>query len=236
MRSKYAIVLAGGIGSRAGGDLPKQFYKIGDMPLVCHSIKSFMEYDPACKIIVVVHPDYIGYWEREIKYKYPDFDQVAVTEGGTSRIQSVKNGLDFIKKEIKPKDPLPEEPIVFIHDGARPFITPSLIGRGERTVASGVGAIPVVPLSDSIRMKEKEGTKTVNRMDYVAVQTPQIFNFDEIYNAYSNIKSDSNLTDDASIGEKHGLKIITFEGDSYNIKITNPIDFKIAEHILSIPR
>lgn len=214
----YAIILAGGTGSRAGGTLPKQFQYVRGKRLIWWSVEAFKAFDPECRIIMAVHQNFLDNWdsilgpeERELGF------EVVKVSGGVSRFYSVKNALSIID------DP---DAVVFIHDGARPLLSPDLISRGAAVVSSGVGAIPVVPLVDSIRELTQSGSVSVDRSCFVAVQTPQIFMCGDIRKAYELADSDVGFTDDASVGEKFGVEIVTFPGDSKNIKVTNPEDFK----------
>ena len=214
----YAIILAGGTGSRAGGTLPKQFQYVRGKRLIWWSVEAFKAFDPDCRIIMAVHQNFLDNWdlilgpeERELGF------EIIKVSGGASRFYSVKNALSIID------DP---DAVVFIHDGARPLLTPDLISRGASVVSSGVGAIPVIPLVDSIRELTQSGSVSVDRSRFVAVQTPQIFMCGDIRKAYELADSDVGFTDDASVGEKFGIEIVTFPGDSKNIKVTNPEDFK----------
>ena len=120
--------------------------------------------------------------------------------------------------------------IVFIHDAARPLVTPELIARGASTLVPGNGAVPVVPVTDSLRHIGPCNSVSVSRSEYVAVQTPQVFFLSDILDAYESVEmSDPTLTDDASVAERFGLGIILFDGDPENIKITHPKDFNILK-------
>lgn len=184
------------------------------------SIDAFRAYDPECGVVLVVHPDYLEKWKELLKG-----EGITAVAGGESRIESVRNGLKEIGKEGKNKNG--EERIVFIHDAARPGVSPELIRRGEEKVGPGVGAVPVIALSDSIRRLEGDGSVAVNRADYVAVQTPQVFIFEDIMRAYEGLPEDTaGFTDDASVAEAAGIPIVTFQGDSDNMKVTNPGDIE----------
>lgn len=220
----YAVILAGGAGTRAGGPLPKQFQMVGTRRMLWWSVDAFRAFDPSCRIVLVIHPDFLSRWDdlfaEEERERGLAFLKVA---GGKSRIASVRNALESIHALEKGNDR--KDIKVFIHDAARPFVTPALIGRGAATVSPGRGAVPVVPLSDSIRKITPEGSVSVDRGDYASVQTPQIFHLNDIYWAYAMVEDESGLTDDASVAERSGVPIDTFEGDAANFKITNPSDF-----------
>lgn len=221
----FALILAGGTGTRAGGDLPKQFQKVGGRRLFWRSVDAFRDFDPHCSIILVVHPYFLENWDAVFGDEEKE-EEISVfkTEGGATRIESVRKGLEFVAS-------LPdftEDSVVFIHDSARPNVSPQLIGRGAATVNARVGAVPAVPLSDSIRQLTGEGSRAVDRSEYVAVQTPQVFLAGDIIEAYKAVKSEDGLTDDASVAERAGIHIDLYEGDPSNIKITHPSDFKLV--------
>lgn len=219
---KYALILAGGTGSRAGGDLPKQFQTIAGKRMVWWSREAFLKADPSFIVIFVVHPDFISLLKDDERA------DVMITEGGMSRIESVRKGLKYMET-------LPDfnkESLVFIHDAARPCLSSDIINRGAGSVRPGVGGVPVVPLSDSIRRLSADGSKAVDRKDYVAVQTPQVFLYSDIRRAYDRLGKESGFTDDASVAENIGLSVMTYRGEPYNIKITHPGDFYFAEQYL----
>ena len=213
----YAVILAGGTGSRAGGTLPKQFQSVRGKRLIWWSVEAFKAFDPCCRIVLAVHNDFLKVWEYELGQEERSLGvEILKVPGGSSRFYSVKNALSVIE------DP---EATVFIHDGARPLVSPELIRRGASAVGAGKGAIPVIPIVDSIRELTSDGSVAVDRSRYVAVQTPQVFICKDIKKAYDAASSDIGVTDDASVAERFGIEILTFPGDSVNIKVTNPEDF-----------
>lgn len=182
------------------------------------SIDAFRAYDPDCGVVLVVHPDYLEKWKELLKG-----EGITAVAGGASRIESVRNGLKEIGKEEKDG----EELLVFIHDAARPGVTPEMMRRGEAAVKPGTGAVPVVALSDSIRRLTGEGSVAVNRSEYVAVQTPQVFMYEDITRAYQELPEETGaFTDDASVAEAAGIRIVIYEGDPNNLKVTNPGDIE----------
>lgn len=223
---KAAIILAGGEGLRAGGGEPKQFRMLQGKPALWWSLKAFRDEDPTTRLIVVVHPNFIHEWENTIAVLEPNerFEQTIVC-GGKSRWHSVYNAL----MEISADDDL----YVAVHDGARPLITPAMIGRGWECALKNDSAIPAIPLSDSIRHLSGQGeSRCVARKDFVAVQTPQIFKSDIIKLAYAQPES-SDFTDDASVVEALGLHVSLYDGEPDNIKITYPRDLQVAHIIMN---
>ena len=144
-----------------------------------------------------------------------------ITSGGKTRFQSVKNGLEMIN----------ENGIVFIHDGVRPLVSMETIKNCERIAIKYGNALPVIPVSESLRKLDKENSKPVDRSKYFLVQTPQTFQIHLIKNAYNQIQSE-NFTDDASVLENTGVSIYLVDGNRENIKITYPLDCLIAETLL----
>ena len=228
---KYALILAGGVGSRAGGSLPKQFQTVAGLPMLWWSIKCFAQTIPDVETVVVLHPGYVMEWRRITMESIPapEFISHHIAPGGGSRTESVSNGLRLVSALHGKKE---EDAIVLIHDAARPLITAEVIERCLHTVKNGIGIIPCVKVTDSLRKKTSSGSEAVDRDNYLAVQTPQTFMLSDILKAYGSIDDDRSFTDDASVAEAVGLKIITSEGDPRNFKVTNPMDFKLAEALL----
>lgn len=235
MAEKEVLLLAGGKGLRAGGGLPKQFHKICGRPLLWWSLRAFYNYDPKVRVTIVLHPDYVELWHKLVA-ELPENERYPhkLATGGEERGNSVKNGLDSLGiPEGKEKSTL-----VAIHDGARPLVTPEMISRGFDMAETRATAVAALPLTDSIRRLETPGnlesvSEPADRSQYVIIQTPQIFRYDllkEAYLKYGHIA----LTDDAQMVEKlPGVNISLYAGDSANIKVTHPADFITAENILA---
>lgn len=211
---------------RAGGPLPKQFQKVGERSLFWRSVEAFLRFDPSMRVVLVVHPEFLARWHELFASEETALGaRVTKVAGGPSRVASVRCGLEALG--AGPSD------LVFIHDSARPLVSPELIARGEACVRGfaegGVGAVPVVPLADSIRRLTPEGSVSVPRSEYVAVQTPQIFRYGDIAPAYARVADESAFTDDASVAEAAGVRVVTFPGDSLNFKVTTPLDLRIIQ-------
>lgn len=189
------------------------------------SVRAFYEEDQDTKIILVLHPGFFDDWDI-MHSELPDEDKrinVHISCGGRSRLESVRNGLMSV-----PED---EEGLVAIHDAARPLVTPELIARGWEAAQRYGAAVPMTAMTDSIRHIEGEGSEAVARKDYVKVQTPQVFDAALLKSAY-DLPLNPDMTDDASVVEAAGHKISLFEGSPYNMKVTDPLDIKIADLIL----
>ena len=215
----YIIIVAGGKGLRMGGDLPKQFMLLKGQPILMHTIMRFHEYDPGLKIILVLPKDQQDYW-HELCKKYRFTIPHTIADGGETRFHSTLSGLSLIPNDTRG--------LVGVHDGVRPFPSVERI-RECYNAAAGKGAvIPVIPVVDTLR---HISGRTVDRSDYMAVQTPQVFTIDLLKKAFQQPYS-PHFTDDASVVEAYGHTVSTVEGCRENIKITTPYDLKISEAIV----
>jgi len=218
--TKSIIITAGGIGKRMGSDIPKQFIEINGLPILMHTIIQFYDYNPNIEIIIVLPKEHIVFWNELIeKYKFPISHKII--SGGRERFYSIQNGL----KEVSGA-------LIGIHDGVRPFVSIDVIKRVFQSAQIYGSAIPVIDLKESIRKVDDSESKSVNRDLFKIVQTPQCFTSEIIKKAYLQEFTDE-FTDDSSVVEKMGYQIYLVKGNDENIKITTPIDLKLAE-ILNI--
>lgn len=216
----YVIIVAGGKGLRMGGETPKQFLCIGGKPILMRTIERFRAYSDELNIILVLPPSQQDYWRRLCR-EYGFTIEHAIADGGDTRFESSKNGLSLI-----PDD---EEGVAGIHDGVRPFVSQSVICDCYETARDEYAAIPVLPVTDTLRYIDAHGGgKNVLRNDYRIVQTPQTFDIQLLKRAYLQPFRES-FTDDASVVEALGCQVAMVEGNRENIKITTPFDMKIAE-------
>ena len=218
---KYAVIVAGGTGQRMGAGMPKQFLLLQGRPVLWHTLNTFLRSYEDIQIILVLPKANVS--EGESLRKNLNAEQrIILTEGGDTRFQSVKNGLQLVK----------EEAVVFVHDGVRCLITEELIHRCyEHAVIKG-SAIPVVTATDSIRIMEDEDHYVMNRNNVRIIQTPQTFQSILILPAFEQ-PYDESFTDEATVVEASGENVYLVEGEYDNIKITRPVDLLIAEKILS---
>lgn len=217
---KYAIIVAGGSGTRMGAVLPKQFMLLKDKPVLYYSLKAFLDAYDDLQIILVLPLDYTD-MGQEIIDAYFDKNRIRIAAGGDTRFQSVKNGLALIE----------EESIVFVHDGVRCLISKELIAQCyEQAIETGT-AIPAITSKDSIRLLSEEGNDAFDRNLVKLIQTPQTFHSKVLLPAF-NIDFKDKFTDEATVVEAYGIKVSLVEGDENNIKITRPIDLLIAEKII----
>lgn len=217
---EFALIVAGGKGTRIKSELPKQFIELNGKPILLHTIEAFIRYSSSLSIVLVLPEEDFKIWEAICK-KFNFNKSIILQKGGETRFQSVKNGLDKIQGEG----------LVAIHDGVRPLVSADLIGASFRLAAVHGSAVAAVRLKESIRMTDQDNTKAVDRSKFRVIQTPQTFDLGLIKKAYQ-IKEEASLTDDASVAEKSGHVISLFEGSYENIKITTPEDLIVAEALM----
>ncbi len=216
------VIVAGGSGTRIGGSLPKQFLEVLAKPIIVYAIEAFLRAIPNIEVVVAVHTDHLLLWE-EIATKFFPSLKIKTVTGGAQRFHSVKQALD----KLEPED----NALVAVHDSVRPVLSDELIKRCFES-ASKQATIPVVPLRASLRKKIGDKTQAQNRADYVTVQTPQIFNLNELKEAYQQ-SYQSEFTDDASVYEQAGKEVTTVEGEVTNIKVTYKKDLEIVATLLA---
>jgi 2-C-methyl-D-erythritol 4-phosphate cytidylyltransferase len=222
-----AIILAGGAGKRMGAATNKQFLLIDNKPIIVHTLQIFEECRAVDGIYLVVNQKDLPLIQEEILETYRFNKILKLVIGGRLRQDSVRNGLEAIEK---PCD------IVIIHDGARPFVSPSFIDKGIFLMEMFDAVIPALPVKDTIKIVSKEGfvQKTLERDSLWHVQTPQTFKYDLITKAYrEGVAKKLYGYDDATFLENMGKKVKVIEGSPYNIKITTPEDLIIARGMLS---
>lgn len=217
---QYAVIVAGGSGSRMQSTTPKQFLEIGSKAVLLHTLETFHNFNPAMQIILVLPASQKERW-KEIRKTHQCQIAHAIAEGGENRFQSVRNGLALV----------PAGALVAIHDGVRPFVQQETLKQAFSTAAEKGSAIPAVPLKESIRRLENESSKAEDRSQFRLIQTPQIFQSDLIKKAYRQAERPL-FTDCASVVEAEGHKVTLIAGSYENIKITTPEDLLIAENIL----
>ncbi len=223
------IIVAGGRGTRFGGPLPKQFLELAGRPVLMRTIEAFAAAGiGGLEIVVVLPPDQHGLW-RDLCRKHGFDVPHVVASGGDSRFESVRNGLRVAQA--------PDGGVIAVHDGVRPLVPQSVIGRVMRAARLSGAAIPVVPVTDSVRCLDGAGgaSHSVPRSQLRAVQTPQAFSAALLRKAYRVEPSDA-FTDDASVVEAAGHTVTLVDGDPVNIKITHPADIAVAEILMSNAR
>ena len=216
-KAKIALIVAGGKGERMQTDIPKQFIEIHGKPVLMHTLEVFRRYDAGIDLILVLPAIQIDFWKALCKKHAFDVPHQIVS-GGSTRFQSVKNGLDTIH--------IPA--LIAVHDGVRPLVSIKTITRCFDEAEISETAIPVVDSVDSIRHITPMGSISVERSLYKLVQTPQVFQSEILKKAY-NQEFSLLFTDDASVVESTGAEIRLVEGNRENIKITTGFDLELAK-------
>ena len=216
-----AVIVAAGTASRMGG-IDKVMAPLAGEPMIARTVRTFQNCDAVSEIVIVTREDLIV----PITNLCKNMDKVTtVVCGGKSRQESVNLGLNALSGKVK---------LAAIHDGARPLITWQVIDRTIRAANSYGAAAPAIPMKDTIKVVNGGVVKsTPDRATLFAVQTPQIFDFDLLRGALKKAELDgAQLTDDCSAVERMGMSVKIVEGDERNIKVTTPLDLKIAEMLL----
>ena len=217
--------MAGGKGLRMGSDVPKQFLPIGGKPVLMRTIERFHAYSKDLQIILVLPEAQQDYW-KELCKEYHFEVKYLLANGGQTRFHSVQNGLALVPDDA--------QGVVGVHDGVRPFPSIMVIRRCYETARTAKAVIPVIPVVETVRHLEGEGSVTVPRGDYRLVQTPQTFDI-QLLKAANRQPYNDGFTDDASVVESYGHAITLVEGNRENIKITTPYDIVVAEAIIQHP-
>lgn len=226
MPEQIVIIVAAGTGSRFGSEMPKQFLPLCGTPVVAHAINAFREaLGAGTRILLVLSESMIPLWRRlcaDLAIESPE-----IVTGGATRWESVRNAIAAL-------DDASPSATVLIHDGARPLVTPDVIRRAASCALNTDGAIPAVPVTDSLRRLDDSEvmSEPVDRSLFRAVQTPQAFSLWRLRDAY-RLPYQDDFTDDASVLAAAGFQNVVLVGGSpENIKITTPVDMLLAEAII----
>ncbi len=216
------IIVAGGTGKRMGRPIPKQFLMLGNRPILMHTMQRFYKAfaDLKMRIILVLNKDYEQYWQELVRqYSFPV--PHITTFGGEQRFHSVKNGLSMAF----------DQGLVAVHDSVRPLITTTFLRSVYEQAKQKGNAVPCVLPHSSVRIEEKGRNWSIDRSTVRLIQTPQIFDIQDLRKAYSQ-EYRTNFTDDAIVFESLGKQINLVQGLEENIKITRPIDLFVAEKLI----
>ena len=223
-RQKYAVLVAGGSGSRMGSEVPKQFLPLAGKPILSHTIEQFLKIENIQIILVLPERD-IDYWNGIVAQQQVNLTflkSIKIVAGGKSRFQSVKNGLAHVESDG----------LVAVHDGVRPLISTEIIEKSFQVANELGNSVTSVQLKDSIReVGENQQNKAVERTKFRLMQTPQTFRSEIIKKAFE-VEEQSFFTDCASVLEFTGYSINLIDGAYENIKITTPEDLIVAEALL----
>ena len=216
---KYAIVVAGGKGTRMGADVPKQFIELDGKPLLMHTLRRLKDAVPEVKLILVLPADQHDFWHELCEHHRFTLPHM-LTTGGATRFHSVLSGLNLV--------PEGQETLVAVHDGVRPFVGEDVVRACYKVAADTGAAVPVVPVVETVR---EIGGSTLDRSRLRLVQTPQVFRLSLLRRAYEQPYTER-FTDDASVVEAIGHAVTLVDGNRENIKITTPFDLCVAQALL----
>ncbi|EIM75439.1 2-C-methyl-D-erythritol 4-phosphate cytidylyltransferase [Nitritalea halalkaliphila LW7] len=220
---RFVIIVAGGNGSRMGASISKQYLEIGGRPVLIRTLEKFATVVPDAHLLLVLPERDFLFWEA-LCAEHGSKVAHQVVAGGQSRFQSVRNGLRAIP---------PQEGLVAIHDGVRPFVADEVIRKSFVEAETHGSAVAVVSLKDSIREIEDSGrSRARERQAFRLVQTPQTFRLEAIQAAFTAGEL-AHFTDDATVYEHSGKAVHLIAGNLENIKITTPEDMEFAAYLLA---
>lgn len=229
----YGVILAGGIGSRMGGEKPKQYLTVKNKPIIIYTIEKFLPCSEFEEIIVLCPSQWVEHTKNIIKkYLGPAMGKIAVIEGGSTRNETIMNAIDYIEASGK----LDDDTIIVTHDSVRPFVTHRIIKENIAVCRKYSACDTVIAATDTIVEAEngKEISNIPNRNIMYQGQTPQSFKAKKLKKAYNSLTEDEKniLTDAAKILVLKGERVALVDGETFNIKITYPYDLKIVKSLL----
>lgn len=229
----YGIVLAGGIGSRMGGDKPKQYLTLKGKPVIIYTIEKFFTYPDFEKVIVLCPSQWVEHTKDLIKkHIAPAQNKVCVIEGGATRNETIMNAVDYIEQNFG----LDDDTIIVTHDSVRPFVTHRIIEENIAACFNHGACDTVIKATDTIveSTNEKTISSIPNRSHMYQGQTPQSFKAAKLKQLYGELSAEEKdiLTDAAKIFVLKGEKVALVEGETFNIKITYPYDLRVARSLL----
>lgn len=229
----YGVILAGGIGSRMGGDKPKQYLTIKGKPIIIYTIEKFLVVPEFEKVIVLCPKQWVEHTKNLIeKHIAPAKDRVAVIEGGSTRNETIMNAVKLIENEGN----LNDDTIIVTHDSVRPFVTHRIIEENIKAAKEFGACDTVVPATDTIVEAIDNATisNIPDRSKMYQGQTPQSFKALKLKNMYESLTDEEKdiLTDAAKIFVIKGKKVALVQGETYNMKITYPYDLRVAKSLL----
>lgn len=229
----YGVILAGGIGSRMGGDKPKQYLTVKSKPIIIYTIEKFLVVPEFEKVIVLCPKQWVEHTKNLIeKHIAPAKDRVAVIEGGSTRNETIMNAIKLIESEGN----LNDDTIIVTHDSVRPFVTHRIIEENIKAAKEFGACDTVVPATDTIveAMNNATISNIPDRSKMYQGQTPQSFKALKLKNMYESLTDEEKdiLTDAAKIFVIKGEKVALVQGETFNMKITYPYDLRVAKSLL----
>ena len=227
---KIITLLAGGTGKRMGNvKLPKQFLEICGIPVIVLTVRTILSYDLFDKIVVVIHPEWKTYLMELLSNYNIDTSQIPFVDGGQERIESIENGMDYIKDSGAE-----DNDIVVIHDAVRPFASKKLFANAIAETQRHGATVAIVPAKDTMIVSENGiATDMPDRSKLFHGQSPDSFKFKVLYDALKSLSPEekTTITGTAQICQKKGVVIHTFLGEENNIKITTIEDMFLAKAV-----
>ncbi len=222
MKKQFAIIVAGGSGTRMGSSIPKQFLMLNGKPILVHTIQQFLAANADMTIVVVLPEIAMQQW-FQIVSDFPFLQKTKTAVGGGTRFDSVKNGLAL----------LPNEGLIAVHDAVRPMASVTLIQNCFHAADEFGNGIAAIACVDTVRQKIKNGFEMLDRNNLWLMQTPQCFDLEKLQSAYQNTTS-NHFTDDAEVFAASGFQLHLVEGEKNNLKITLPQDLHFAEYLIHL--
>ncbi len=229
----YAVIAAGGIGSRMGNlEKPKQYLTLKDKPIIVHTVEKFYVNSAFKKVIILCPDQWVSYTKNILAKHLPENDRVLVLKGGSTRNETIMNAVRYIEET----DGLDEETVIVTHDAVRPFVSARIIDENIDAALEFGATDTVVPATDTIvESIDKETISSIpDRNRLYQGQTPQAFKAKKLKELYESLTEDekSILTDACKIFSMKGYPVHLVQGEVHNIKITYPYDLRVAKALL----
>lgn len=229
----YGVILAGGVGSRMGGDKPKQYLTIREKPIIIYTVEKFFAVPELEKIIVLCPPQWVEHTKNLIqKYIAPAAGRVVVIEGGDTRNETIMHAISYLEAAGK----LDNDTILVTHDSVRPFVTHRIIMENIAAAKAYGACDTVIPATDTIveARDHKLISHIPNRSVMYQGQTPQSFNAVKLQALYTSLNESEKavLTDAAKIFVIKGEPVALVQGETFNMKVTYPYDLRVAKSLL----
>ncbi len=230
----FAVICAGGVGTRMGGKLPKQYMNIGEKPIILHTIEKFLVNDSFEKIIVLCPKAWVNHTEDVVRKCLKINDRIIVLEGGESRNDTIMNSISYIEREYG----LDDDTVIVTHDSVRPFVTHRIIEENIEFTEKYGACDTVIPATDTI-VESIDSIKISGipeRKNMYQGQTPQSFKAKKLKELYNSLTDNEKeiLTDAAKIYVLKNEPIYLVNGEVFNIKITYPYDLQVAETLINM--
>lgn len=223
MSSKYIIILGGGVGSRLGRNVSKQFIEIDSKPIIVHTIDKYLQIFSIEIILIVINPIHKLLWKK-ITHDFPYLRKIKIIHGGKQRFYSVKNVLRSISFQ--------DQDLIGIHDAVRPFVSLKTIENAFETASSFGNGVPVFQSVNTLRVIKGNNNQSIDRSLVKEVQNPQVFSAKILKKSYKQ-RYKKEFLDDATVVEASNIKIHLCEGNYENIKITYHQDLYLAQALFT---